>query len=84
MSHASGAVPAKPPAKDSGSERDSSLIVQEQYIKLKEDMEAMERKRRSKAMEFQQPVENLDRDVESNSKPRDDFHSKRVSARKSW
>lgn len=35
MSHASGAVPAKPPAKDSGSERDSSLIVQEQYIKLK-------------------------------------------------
>ena len=56
MSHASGAVPAKPPAKDSGSERDSSLIVQEQYIKLKEDMEAMERERRSQAMEFQEKL----------------------------
>ena len=56
MSHASGAVPAKPPAKDSGSERDSSLIVQELYIKLKEDMEAMERKRGSQAMEFQEKL----------------------------
>lgn len=56
MSHASGAVTTKRPAKDSGSERDSSLIVQEQYIKLKEDMEAMERKRRSQAMEFQEKL----------------------------
>ena len=56
MSHASGAVPAKPPAKDSGSERDSSLIVQEQYIKLKEDMEGTERERRSQAMEFQEKL----------------------------
>lgn len=56
MSHASGAVPAMSPAKDSGSERDSSLIVQELYIKLKEDMEAMERKRGSQAMEFQEKL----------------------------
>lgn len=86
MSHASGAVPAKPPAKDSGSERDSSLIVQEQYIKLKEDMEGMEREKitgHRVSRKTQQPVENLDRDVESNSKPRNDFHCKRVSARKS-
>ena len=41
-----------------GSERYSSLIVQEQYIKSREDMEAMERGRRAQAKEFQEKLDN--------------------------
>ena len=56
MSHASGTDSAKPLAKDSGSEHDLSLSVQEQYVKLKEGMEQMERERRAQAMEFQEKL----------------------------
>ena len=58
MRQVSAAAPAVPLTKDSGSERYSSLIVQEQYIKLKEDMEAMERGRRAQAKEFQEKLDN--------------------------
>ena len=58
MRQVSAAAPAVPVTKDSGSERYSSLIEQEQYIKLKEDMEAMERERRAQAKEFQEKLDN--------------------------
>ena len=58
MRQVSAAAPAVPLTKDSGSERYSSLIEQEQYIKLKEDMEAMERERRAQAKEFQEKLDN--------------------------
>lgn len=52
------AAPEVPLTKVSWSERHSSLIVQEQYIKLKEDMEAMKRGRRAQAKEFQEKLDN--------------------------
>ena len=58
MRQVSVAAPAVPLPKDSWSERHSSVIVQEQYIKLKEDMEAMERERRAQAKEFQEKLDN--------------------------
>ena len=58
MRQVSVAAPAVPLPKDSWSESHSSVIVQEQYIKLKEDMEAMERERRAQAKEFQEKLDN--------------------------
>ena len=58
MRQVSVAAPEMPLTKVSWSERHSSLIVQEQYIKLKEDMEAMERERRAQAKEFQEKLDN--------------------------
>lgn len=52
------AAPEVSLTKVSWSERHSSLIVQEQYIKLKEDMEAMKRGRRAQAKEFQEKLDN--------------------------
>ena len=58
MRQVSVAAPEVSLTKVSWSERHSSLIVQEQYIKLKEDMEAMKRGRRAQAKEFQEKLDN--------------------------
>ena len=58
MRQVSVAAPAVPLTEVSWSERHSSLIVQEQYIKLKEDMEALKRGRRAQAKEFQEKLDN--------------------------
>ena len=58
MRQVSVAAPAVQLTEVSWSERHSSLIVQEQYIKLKEDMEAMKRERRAQAKEFQEKLDN--------------------------
>lgn len=58
VTQASHAPPAQRLARDAGIEQNSANYAQEQYKNLREEMEALELKRRAQSMEFQ---EELDR-----------------------